>query len=177
MTSRARKLFVALASTIALAGAGAPALAWAAPTAGPASGAAAAPTASATPGADADTPPSAVEDFSYPDAARILQDKKIKLIKGDGHIMLTDCGASDQQIHVMSTTGDVCFRTLGKTGYLSLEIPRVFYLETVDHPISADLSANGTTKTVNIAQGGFQSVGEGTPGGARSVLLELRVTG
>jgi hypothetical protein len=63
------------------------------------------------------------------------------------------------------------------SGYLTLELPRVFALETGEHPISADLTANGSTTTVEVDEGGFKSVGEGTVGGARSVLVEIRVTG
>ncbi|BCJ56720.1 hypothetical protein Jiend_01420 [Micromonospora endophytica] len=41
-----------------------------------------------------DTPPSIVEDFSYPGNAEILSSSGIKLIKGDGRIMLADCGSN-----------------------------------------------------------------------------------
>lgn len=39
------------------------------------------------------------------------------------------------------------------------------------------LTANGATTTVDVAEGGFEPVGEGTAAGARSVLVEIRVTG
>ena len=48
--------------------------------------------------------PSAVEDFSYPNAARILQDQKIALKRGDGHITLTGCDSA-HDIMVKSRTG------------------------------------------------------------------------
>ncbi|MER5530735.1 hypothetical protein ABT075_40200 [Streptomyces sp. NPDC002677] len=73
--------------------------------------------------------------------------------------------------------GTYCFRAIGKTGRLTLELPRVFAVEAADHPIRADLTANGATTQVLVDKGGWASVGEGTPGGARSVLVELRVTG
>lgn len=129
-------------------------------------------------------PPVAVEDYGYPQADRILAEKGIKLKKGDGHILLADCDQAAQQIRVQTVKDDsvgrqgtYCFKALGRTGRLTLELPRVFAVEAADHPVSADLTADGRTTTVDVPQGGFESVGEGTVGGARSVLVELRVTG
>ncbi|MFJ9347200.1 hypothetical protein [Streptomyces sp. NPDC101237] len=130
------------------------------------------------------TPPVAVEDYGYPGADRILAEKGIRLKKGDGHILLADCDQAAQQIRVLTVKDDsagrqgtYCFRATAKTGRLTLELPRVFAVEAADHPMSADLTAEGTTTTVDVPQGGFQSVGEGVFGGARAVLVELRVTG
>lgn len=137
------------------------------------------------PGQQADgTPPTAVELFGYPGAESILATKGIKLVKGDGHILLADCDQTPGQIKVLTVGDDsvgrddtYCFEATARTGRLTLELPRVFALETGDHPISADLTANGTTTTVDVPEGGFEPVGEGTVGGARSVLVEIRVTG
>lgn len=127
--------------------------------------------------AEGTRPPSAVEDFGYPGAAKLLQEKKLKLIKGDGHILLAECGDSPQQIKVWNRNGDVCFQVNAKSGYLTMEIPKVWALETASHPITADLTANGKTESVDVPKGGWKSVGEGTPDGTRSVLVEIRVTG
>ncbi|MET8730989.1 hypothetical protein ABZV81_27965 [Streptomyces parvus] len=136
--------------------------------------------------AGADDPPSTVEDFAYPGAADILATKGIKLKKGDGRVLLVDCVPDADQI-VVRTVGDAevgradnyCFRATAKTGYLTLELPRVFMIELLasEHPISADLTANNQTTTVDVEAGGFASVGEGQIGGPRSVLVEIRVTG
>ena len=139
-------------------------------------------------GATGATPPSAVEDYAYPNADRIQRDQGIKLIKGDGHITLTTCDDSAQQIKVLTVQGPsgdpqgaYCFKASANSGYLSLELPRVFALETADHPISADLrpqdDPTAPVKTVNVDKKSVKSVGEGTAGGAPTVLLELRVTG
>ncbi|MFJ3235730.1 hypothetical protein [Streptomyces sp. NPDC086787] len=133
-------------------------------------------------------PPSAVEHFAYPNADQIQQEKGIKLIKGDGNITLATCDASAQQIEVLTVQGNggtpqgaYCFKATAKSGYLKLELPRVFALETADHPISADLrpqaDPSAQPETVAVAPNGYKSVGEGNGGGAPSVLLELRVTG
>lgn len=132
----------------------------------------------------AENPPALVEDYVYPGADRILAEKGIKLKKGDGRILLADCDEAAQQIRVLAVAdssanraGTYCFKAVGKAGWLTLELSRVFAVEAADHPIVADLTANGTTTSVPVEQGGWASVGEGTVGGARSVLVELRVTG
>ncbi|MFD9657741.1 hypothetical protein [Streptomyces mirabilis] len=174
MTPRIRRMLPVAGVAVILALAGTPMLASAdpQPTGGP-TGA---------------TPPSAVEDFTYPNADQIQRDQGIKLIKGDGHITLATCDDSAQQIKVLTVQGPsgdaqgaYCFKASAKSGYLSLELPRVFALETADHPISADLRPQADpsvpVKTVTVSKNGYQSVGEGAAGGAPTVLLELRVTG
>lgn len=133
---------------------------------------------------DGALPPVAVEDFAYPGAESILATEGIELKRGDGHIVLTECDSASGLIKVHTVKDDAvgrkstyCFRATAGTGRLTLELPRVFALETADHPISADLTANGATTTVDVAKDGFEPVGEGTVGGARSVLVEIRVTG
>ncbi|MFC0845543.1 hypothetical protein ACFH04_17765 [Streptomyces noboritoensis] len=171
MTSFIRKLIVA-GSAIALGAViGAPALASADSASTPA----------VTAGA-VDLPPSGVEDFAYPGAARIEADRKITLIKGDGHIVLADsCDGSPQQIKVWTRNDgskDVCFRVIGKSGYLAMKIADVWAVDTKDRPVTADLTADGgkTHQTVDVAPGHFEAVGEGA-GSQPTALLELRVTG
>lgn len=166
MTSHPRKLILAAAIVSALTAlVAAPALASTS-------------SARAVAGADDTAPPSAVEDFQYPNAAKILQQRGIKLLKGDGHILLLDaCGSSTQQIKVWTGTTEICFQANSTTGYLTLEVPDVIRLQTGEHPISADLTAEGATETVEVAKGSAKSVGEGTVDGAPSVLVAIRVTG
>ncbi|MFJ9710025.1 hypothetical protein [Streptomyces sp. NPDC101234] len=174
MTPRIRRMLSVVGAVVLAALVGAPVLASADPQ----------PTGGSTGAA----PPSAVEDFSYPDADRIQRDQGIKLIKGDGHITLASCDDTAQQIKVLTVQGQggdqqgaYCFKATAKAGYLALELPHVFALETAEHPISADLrpqsDPTAPATTVNVAKNGYQSVGEGTAGGAPTVLLELRITG
>jgi hypothetical protein len=174
--SPARRTLIISCITIATAGAGVASLT--------AAQAAPQPAAAITQAASGDTPPSAVEDFQYPGAEKILETKKIKLLRGDGHILLADCNNAVAQIKVMTnavdpsgSAGTICFQANAKTGYLTLEIPRVFYLETSDHAITAAITAAGKTQTVAVPTDSFAPVGEGNPGGPHSVLVELRVTG
>ncbi|MEW1867289.1 hypothetical protein AB0420_03675 [Streptomyces caelestis] len=128
--------------------------------------------------------PYAVEDFNYPGADRIQATEGIKLKRGDGHILLAECDPQADQIRVLTVAdagagrrGTYCFEATSTSGYLTLELPRVFALEAGENPISADLTAGGQTRTVDVPEGGFEPVGEGTVGGAQSVLVEIRVTG
>ncbi|MFG3188103.1 hypothetical protein [Streptomyces omiyaensis] len=124
--------------------------------------------------------PSLVEDFNYPDAAGILEQTKLKLLRGDGHIVVATCDATANQITIWSRTSDAedkfCFRATAATGFLALEVPEVFALQTTDHPISADLTAAGKAQTVNVAKDKMVGVGEGL-GDAPTTLVELRITG
>ncbi|MFC7819751.1 MULTISPECIES: hypothetical protein [unclassified Streptomyces] len=136
------------------------------------------------PRAAAEEMPSAVEYFNYPGADRILAEEGIELKRGDGRIVLAECGQTSDQIRIYTVAdqavgrkGTYCFRATANSGYLTLELPRVFGLETSTQPISADLTAEGRTQTVDMAEDTYKSVGEGTVGGAHSVLVEIRVTG
>ncbi|MFC8436270.1 hypothetical protein [Streptomyces sp. NPDC057253] len=127
-----------------------------------------------------DVPPVAVEDFTYPGAAKILAEQGITLKRGDGRITLATCdAAATDQIEVWtreSADGKFCFRSTAATGWLTLEIPEVYALATEARAVRAELSAEGQTQTVDVAKGEFKGVGEGV-GDAPTILLELRVTG
>ncbi|PKV88517.1 hypothetical protein [Streptomyces sp. TLI_146] len=130
--------------------------------------------------------PSTVEDFAYPGAAKILQNQKITLKRGDGRIQLTDCN-SGYDIQVESHVGGhfFCFAVSGKQGFLTLELPDAYGIWTKSHPVKATLTAkdDGAQAVVNApaAERGeetaYTPVGESGDVGKRSVLVELRVTG
>lgn len=137
--------------------------------------------------ADEAVPPSAVETFEYPNAAKILKEQGIALRKGDGHILLADCKVS-RDIQVLTSVnhpgqseqGTYCFRVTGtgKTGYLTLEVPKVYNIMTGDVAVRANLTAEGRTQTVAVAKNDAAGVGSGAPvPGAATTLVELRVTG
>ncbi|MFJ7913096.1 hypothetical protein [Kitasatospora sp. NPDC096204] len=137
--------------------------------------------------ADVSAMPVAVEDFQHPGADRLLQERQITLRQGDGHIWLkegpgntvpTDCQASNE-IFIESRLDKrgYCFTTNSKTGYLAMELPDVYGIWTEDRAVSAKLTAAGQEKQVDVAPNSVAPVGETLPGGKRSVLVELRVTG
>ncbi|OKI02615.1 hypothetical protein A6A06_16545 [Streptomyces sp. CB02923] len=138
---------------------------------------------------DEDVPPYAVETFEYPDAAKILKEQGIALRRGDGHIVLGDClDPASQDIQVstafrhsgQTVPGRYCFKVTGtgKSGYLTLEVPRVYNVITGDVTVQASLTANKKTESVNVGKNDIKGFGsaDDTPAGF-PVLVELRVTG
>lgn len=135
-------------------------------------------TAADTENVAADVPPYAVEDFDYPGAERILAEQGIALKRGDGRITLAACDDTADQLKVLTRVGDgeFCFRATSGTGYLTLELADVFAIQTESHPVRAELTAEGVSKTVDVPKNDFKAVGEGA-GEPATVLLELRITG
>ncbi|MFJ1763953.1 hypothetical protein ACIOD2_26810 [Amycolatopsis sp. NPDC088138] len=164
---RTRARFIALAVGItALAATGSAAAASAATGAAPAD----------------DTPPPIVEDYSYPGAAQIFQDRALTLISGDGHILLADCGpAGLLEVHAYNSAdhspdpGHYCFRVTGTTGYLRLEVPFAYQVKGDNHTVQATIEINGQNSTVPVAKNGWTGIGEGA-GTDPSTLLELRAS-
>jgi hypothetical protein len=137
-----------------------------------------------------DQPPSAVEDFSYPGADKILADTGVKLISGDGHILFADCATprtgdlgllvvhSSQAIG-MKHDGVVCFQVLATTGTVQMQIPSVFeirgdgYAPGAGHKVKARLTTDaGAQSTVDVNPNSSTPVGQGT-GSAPTTLLQL----
>ncbi|MFG2995211.1 hypothetical protein [Streptomyces sp. NPDC048340] len=121
--------------------------------------------------------PSAIEDFAYPDAAKIQAEQQIILKRGDGHITLTTCEGTPD-ITVKSRTGQklYCFDVNAPKGYVTLELPDAFGIWTEAFPVKATITADGTNKTVIDAPANdYKPFGEAGDTGERSILLELRV--
>ncbi|MEV6048393.1 hypothetical protein [Streptomyces xanthochromogenes] len=141
----------------------------------------------AAPQAVAGEMPSAVEDFNYPGAAKILAEQGITLKRGDGHIMLSDCTAAwDIKVKARTDTSSIafCFTVSGSNGYLALEMPKAFGMWTKDHPVQATLIAldDGEKQVVNAPAGTpsvplpYTNIGESSATGKISTLVEFRVT-
>ncbi|MFF1482373.1 hypothetical protein ACFVYD_33300 [Streptomyces sp. NPDC058301] len=122
--------------------------------------------------------PSAVEDFAYPNAAKILQEQKITLKRGDGHITLTDCqSAHDIEVRSRTAQKNFCFAVSSKQGYLTMELPDAFGMWTEDHPVRATITAGGNQTVIDAPKNDYTPMGEGDVSKQRSVLVDLRVTG
>lgn len=130
--------------------------------------------------AEGDTPPSIVEDFTYPGADKVFAEWGITLKRGDGHIVLAVCDGSDNEIKVMARgvgrDDEVCFKALAANGYLTLEVPDVYAIRTQSRPVRVELTAEDKSQTVDVPANVLLGVGEGI-GQPPTVLLELRVTG
>jgi hypothetical protein len=138
---------------------------------------------------------SLVEDYSYPNAAQILDQQHIKLLSGDGHIILADCSTTPVnnigvlKVHSADDAGvstAFCFRILANTGVLFLDVPGVFDLHGdgvtnsgAGHQVTADVQPKGgDTVHVPVDPDGTTQVGIGAdPGSPPTTLLKLTVTG
>lgn len=172
---RARKALSIAAGTAAAAFLGATALtsAHAAPRAA----------ASPSPAAAAGELGYAVEDFNYPGADQLLEDRGITLKRGDGHITLTgitdvnECRADASNIAVESWLGTFCFHSNAKSGHLTMELADTFNLWTGDQAVKATLTAEGKETVVDAPANKLTPVGQSGDTGKRSALVEIRVNG
>ncbi|MEU9030664.1 hypothetical protein AB0D46_24690 [Streptomyces sp. NPDC048383] len=126
-----------------------------------------------------DQPPYAIEDFAYPDAARIQTELGITLKRGDGHITLADCASATGLMEVYSRTkGKICFRVSGKSGHLSLEIPAVYGMKgDASHQADVTLTAEGSEQNITVAPNEWKGVGEAADPERRDhVLVEISVS-
>ncbi|MEU1311346.1 hypothetical protein ABZ419_20990 [Streptomyces cinnamoneus] len=146
--------------------------------------------AAAAPGPadDDEMPPVGVETFEYPDAAKIEKERGIILRKGDGHILLADCGVTNDiaimtsKVHpAQKPQNTYCFKVTGtgKSGYLALEVPETFNVMTGGHAVRATAVVDGKTQVVEVNKAHKTgAIGEGTGNdGETGILVELRLIG
>ncbi|MER5935229.1 FG-GAP-like repeat-containing protein [Streptomyces sp. NPDC002054] len=135
-------------------------------------------TAAGEPPADV---PYAVEDGAYPYRDNILGLTGADLIAGDGNITFTSCAGPYQikvwAVKLKTNESRICFAAAG-TGYLSVNIPRAYRIETIGRDVKASISIEGTTEDLTVPRSTSQSFGEADPANPKqAVLLEMRVTG
>lgn len=149
------------------------ALAWSGLSGGaPAASGAAVSVADAAPGY-------AVENFAYPGADRILAEQDILLKRGDGHITLADCASGTGLLEVWARdkTDKICFRAVGNSGWLTLEIPSVFAIKGNDYATEVDTTVGTEEKSFDIAKNTWTPVGEGVDEQSRErMLVEIRTS-
>ncbi|MFF1379184.1 hypothetical protein [Streptomyces sp. NPDC058308] len=123
-----------------------------------------------------EAPGYAIEDFNYPRADKILEEKKITLKRGDGHVVLAECASATDLIEVWTRKNDkVCFRTTGNSGYLTMEIPSVFAVKGNDYAAQVDMTAGADEKTFDIGKNAWTAVGESADEqGREHMLVEIR---
>jgi len=123
------------------------------------------------------------EDFSYPGADAIFEQLKIRLLGGDGNILLADCNGSVQQIVVYSFVRDFddeayCFSVRGNTGYVTLELPQFYLIRTDDtHKTEVTVNDGGRHLVETLPPpNAFEGYGQGVDPEARpATLLQIRV--
>jgi len=125
-----------------------------------------------------DQPPFAVEDFNYPGADRILEERGFLLKRGDGHIVLAEC--SDENVLVVSARDadnvDVCFRATGDEGFLTLELVGAYLVRTNDYATTElQTTVEGETASYEFGPNTWGPIGESVDG-REHVLVEIRVS-
>ncbi|WP_186316107.1 LamG-like jellyroll fold domain-containing protein [Catellatospora sichuanensis] len=138
--------------------------------------------------------PSLVDDGAYPGAAQILAEQNVRLIAGDGHIVLADCATPPVgdigllKVHTTDETigadgiGRVCFQVTAPGGWLSLMVPGVYEIRGdgqrtgTGHEVTAELVDDDDEQiTVTVDPDGSTPVGLGAdPNAAPTMLLQLR---
>ncbi|MFD8015924.1 hypothetical protein [Streptomyces sp. NPDC058955] len=171
---KARKTIVRTVATAL----GAGALVWLT-LAGGTSGAAAPQDSSAMTVVAEEGPGYAIEDYAYPNADKILAERGITLKRGDGHITLADCGSGSDLLEVRSRLHKniICFKVTGTTGYLALELPKVYLIKGNSYATEVDLTVGTEETTVTVEKNTFTPVGETTdPEGRDFTLMEIRTS-
>lgn len=119
----------------------------------------------------------AVEDFAYPQADKILAEQGILLKRGDGHIVLVECGSEADLLEVYArndVNDKFCFRTTGNSGYLSLELPAVYGVQTNEYATELSTTVEGEDHQYDVGANSWAAVGESAdPQGREHVLVEI----
>ncbi|MFH8349849.1 hypothetical protein [Streptomyces sp. NPDC018045] len=123
----------------------------------------------------AEQPPLAIEDFSYPGADKILKEKDLKLKSGDGHIVLAECDSSPNLLRFIARDReDFCFKVLGDSGYLSLEVPKVGGVQSYDYKAKVNMTVGSETKSFDVPKNSWKGIGENVdPVGRPHTLVEI----
>ncbi|MGW5399377.1 hypothetical protein [Streptomyces sp. NPDC003952] len=121
--------------------------------------------------------PYAVEDFAYPNAEKILAEKNLKLKRGDGNIVLAECGSDPDLLKFIGRDrDDFCFRVTGRTGFLTLEVPAVTGVQSKDQAAQVDMTVDGETKSYEVPKNSWKGVGETIDPESREHVLVKIVT-
>lgn len=125
-----------------------------------------------------EAPGYAVEDFNHPMADKILQEQGIVLKRGDGHITLADCASGPGLLEVTAREkARICFKVVGTSGWLTMEIPAVYAIRGNDYTTEVDMTVGTEKKSFDIEKNTWTSVGEGNDEqGRRHVLVEIRTS-
>ncbi len=121
----------------------------------------------------------AVEDFNYPQADKILAEQNIALKRGDGHITLADCASGTGYLEVMARdkADKICFKVVGNSGWLTLELPAVYAIKGNDYTTAVDMTVGTEEKSFDVAKNTWTSVGESAdPEGRDFLLVEIRTS-
>ena len=116
--------------------------------------------------------------FNTPEADKILAEQGILLKRGDGHIVLAQCGSEPGLLEVWPRDkAKVCFRVTGNEGYLSLEIPSVYGIKGNEYTTEVTMTVGNEEKSFDVVKNGWTQVGETVdPNGRDHMLVEIIAT-
>ncbi|MFD4918738.1 FG-GAP-like repeat-containing protein [Streptomyces virginiae] len=125
--------------------------------------------------------PFIVEDGSYPNSGQVLTETGAKLIRGDGGITYTSC-SGPYQIKVWARgikldEERMCFAAPRDTGFLTVNIPGAYRIQTYERSVKASIAINSEHETLDFPANTGKGFGEAGADQTESVLLDLRVTG
>lgn len=126
-----------------------------------------------------EAPGYAVEDFSYPQADKILAEQNVVLKRGDGHITLAGCASGTGLIQIMARehAQPICFQVVGNSGWLTMEIPAVYTVRGNDYTTQVDMTVGTEQKSFDIVKNSWTAVGESADEQGREfMLVEIRTS-
>ncbi|MFJ9523676.1 hypothetical protein ACIRPK_36310 [Kitasatospora sp. NPDC101801] len=129
-------------------------------------------------GESAASAPSIVEDGAYPNAGQFLTQYGITLKSGDGNITLAPCDGNPDLLTIFSRSReDICFRTTGDKGYLSLEIPRITGARGNSYNVTVATTSAGASASFKVLKNTWTPAGSTTdPEGRDYTLMEITAT-
>ncbi|MDX3456241.1 hypothetical protein PV396_30605 [Streptomyces sp. ME02-8801-2C] len=124
-----------------------------------------------------EAPAYAVETFDYPNADKILAEQNIVLKRGDGHITLADCASGTGLLEVWARekADRICFKVVGNSGWLTMEIPSVYAVKGNDYATEVDMTVGAEEKSFDVEKNTWTAVGESADEqGREHMLVEIR---
>ncbi|MCO1577905.1 hypothetical protein M8C13_19305 [Crossiella sp. SN42] len=113
-----------------------------------------------------------MERYLYPGSDRIFAERGIRLISGDGHIVLTTCvpgGAGQVVVNSTKFADPVCFQVTGATGSLTMSIPEVYSIKGDGHFGKATVTTGSAQTTTEIKKNSWTPIN----GGDGATLLKI----
>ncbi|MEV7209933.1 MULTISPECIES: hypothetical protein [unclassified Streptomyces] len=119
-----------------------------------------------------------VEDFDYPQADKIYEEQGVRLKRGDGHITLATCAIGTGQLEVYSRASTkLCFQVTGESGWLTLEAPSVYGVQTPAYDTKFEMTVDAETTSVDVPANSWKGVGAiSDPEGRPHMLVEIRTS-